>query len=441
VYRLALRLSALIHAEADDYKRRGAAAANADERERLEDLEERLRKWAARSEDKAKIEAALGLLKKVKAVDSATVDAAPHLLNVRNGTIDLRTGALRPHDPADRITRLIEHDYDPAAQAPRFLRFLREIMGETDGPAPVSDFLRRWYGYCATGETREHAFVVLWGDGGNGKSRLVEAIESVLGPYAGAAAPSLLMAGAQNRHETELADLFGRRLVTAAESSEGGELAEAQVKRITGGDRIKARFMRQDHFEFQPTHKVELQTNYKPVIRGQDRGLWRRVLLVPFTQTFGTTAEIGAGHALHLADPTLAEQLHAERAGILAWVVAGAREWYLHGLNPPDVVRAATAEYREEQDRVGQFIAEACELDAEAWALLQEWNGRPGLYTVYREWCRDCGYHALGLGKFKTEVERRVPRARWEPRTIPGSFMGKRATKAGVWGVRLKDDD
>lgn len=436
VLRSVMQLSTLILAEAAEWERRSAATE--DERAKNQAIADALRKWSKQCEMKPRIDAAFALLRKLLEVSPDAVDADPWALNVLNGTIDLRTGELRPHDKAQHITRLTPLAYAPAGQAPRWLQFLREITNDTPG---LVEFLARWFGYCATGSTREEAFAVLWGDGGNGKTRLVGAIESVLGPYAGAAAPHLLMAGGQNRHETEVADLFGLRMVTAAESSEGGELAEAQVKRITGGDRIKARRMRQDHFEFTPTHKVNLMTNHKPVIKGQDRGIWRRVMLVPFVVTFGTAEEVTAGRAARMRDPDLGATLLEERAGILAWLVAGARQWFEQGLAPPDVVLAATESYRTEQDRVGQFLAEECELMPDAWGLLQSWGLRVGLYGRYQQWCKESGYHALGLNKFKAEIERRVPGARSEARTTAGGYEGKRATKAGMWGVRLKGDD
>jgi P4 family phage/plasmid primase-like protien len=415
VARTVMRLSALIREEADEFDERAKAAKSQDEAKALVALAADLRRWGLQSEMRGRLEAAEALLAKVSAVAPDDVDADPWLLNVANGTIDLRTGRLRDHRRRDRITRLIDVEYFSGAPAPRWERFLREIMGEEGAEAtPLTDFLRRWFGYCATGSVREEALAVLWGDGGNGKSRLLAAIESVLGGYAGAAAPHLLELGAERRHETELADLRGRRLVTASELSEGSELQENLVKRLTGGDRIKARHMRQDHFEFAPTHKLCVLTNHRPVIRGQDRGIWRRVMLVPFCVTFGTAEEVAAGKAQHVKETSLGEALRAERPGILAWLVRGAREWFEEGLRPPDAVLQATKDYRREQDRVGEFLAECCAIGRQLKVPLRDvkvlgFTKHRGIYSVYSEWSRECGYRPLGLGRFKDAVAGAVP--------------------------------
>lgn len=389
-----------------------------------------LAKWAKRCEDGKVQAAAVRMLRDLVRLDAGHLDRDPWLLNCRNGAIDLRTGELREHALGDFITRCAPVAFDPTATAPRFERFVREIVADE----PTARFLKRWLGYCITGSVREHALALLVGPGANGKSTLLEAIEAVLGEYAGTAAPGLLT-GSNNDHPTGLADLHGRRLVSASESDEGALLREGTVKAITGGDRIKARRMRCDYFEFSPTHKLQLLTNHRPVVRGSDHGIWRRILLIDFPYRFGSAEAVAAGQADRPRDPLLVETLRAERPGILRWLVEGAAEWHRDGLNPPDAVRAAVEVYREEQDRVGQFIKECCEVGAQHWAPI---SGLGGLYPEYDSWCRENGYHALGRGRFLEEVLRAVPGARRDERKLKTS-SGRRSTVRGVAGLRLAE--
>lgn len=261
---------------------------------------------------------------------------------------------------------------------------------------------------------------------------LLGTAERVLGPYAGTAAPGLLVGGAHDRHPTEVADLRGKRLVTACESGEDGVLREEFIKNATGSDRMKARLMRQDFFEFTPTHKLQLITNHKPQIRGQDHAIWRRVLLIPYNTTFGTAEAVARGEAHYVKDEALGEKLKVEDEGVLAWIVKGAVKWGMLGLNPPDCVLAAGRAYREEQDRVGQFITECCVRDPDAWTPLSARFG--GLYSAYKQWALQNGYHALGRGKFQEALEKR-PDIRKGSRNY--EFLGRHAFGVGYTGLRL----
>ena len=316
-----------------------------------------------------------------------------------NGTIDLRRGELRPHNMDDLITHLIPIDFDPKAEAPTFRRALLEICG---GSQSLAAFLQRWFGYCAIGVTNEQKFAVLYGDGGNGKSLLLETVSEVLGTYASTCAPGLLIAaGKSSRHPAEIADLFGKRLTVAHESGEGAALNEDFIKQATGDDKLKARLMRENFFEWKPTHTLNLLTNHKPQIRGQDNGIWRRVLLIPFTVTFGTAAEVAQGSAHYLRDDHLGEKLKAEYAGILTWLVQGAAAWCMTGLRSPDAVLAAGAEYKSEQDRVGEYLAEHYQCSN------AEWVPCDAVYKGYREWALGSGYCPLGKNKFIDAVTKR----------------------------------
>lgn len=391
---------------------------------------EALENWSVRCEMKAVQDAALGLLRKLLTVDQTSLDADPWALNCLNGTVDLRTGKLRSHRAEDRITKICPTEYDPAAKAPRFEAFVQEILGS----APVAEFIQRWFGYCATGSVREQKMVVHVGAGANGKGTLLNAAADVLGEYAGTAAPGLLTgSGAAERHPTEIADLFGRRLVTAHETDDGATLREGFVKQATGGDTLKGRWMRADFFEFRPTHKLQMLTNHKPQIRGQDFGIWRRVLLVKYPLRFGTPQQIAERKADRLRDNSLAEALKDERRGVLRWVVEGAVSWYRDGLNPPDSVLAAGVEYQNENDRVAEFVRECCELNPDSWAPIT--SGFDALYPGYVQWCKANGYQFLGRGRFVTELERVVPDFRPHFQRVKNGE--KWTTTRGYFGVVL----
>ncbi len=458
-------------AEAGGEKGQGAAGGKAAE------LAEALEKWSVRSEMAGAIDAALRLARRMLTVDSGLMDRNPWLLNVRNGVIDLRTGELRPHDPGLLITKLADVEYLGLDYVyPDWEGAVAQIAGEGDGDArmggagggfaggPVSAFLRRWFGYCATGDISEQVFVVHWGDGSNGKSTVLGTVSAVLGDYAGTAAPQLLAASGQGpeAHPTGIADLWGKRMVTAHETKEGAVLREDFIKQATGGDKIKARFMREDFFEFDPTHKIQMLTNAKPAVRGQDHGIWRRVLLVAYTQRFGTAEQVAAGEATAVGDSHLGARLasDAARSGVLSWIVRGAVEWARVGLRAPDAVREASAVYREEQDRVGQWVHECCEVQpADAGSRMGgagehagggsefadsgslEWSepltmGMGGMYPAYVEWCRGGGIHALSRQRFVQELLRVCKKARSQEVYEKGA-SGKRRKITRIFGLRM----
>ena len=193
----------------------------------------------------------------------------------------------------------------------------------------------------------------LHGGGANGKSTIVETLLKMLGSdYAMKAAPDLLMANRGESHPTDRADLFGKRFVACVETEEGRRLAEALVKELTGGDRVRARRMREDFWEFTPTHHVWLAGNHKPAISGTDHGIWRRIKLIPFDVVIPEAEQ----------DKNSAHKLAAELPGILNWTIAGCLDWQKNGMQEPAIVRAATQEYSAEEDVVGEFITDYCEL-------------------------------------------------------------------------------
>jgi putative DNA primase/helicase len=315
------------------------AKAESDEKRRATIL-----KWYRSSRSRPRVEAMISLARAegTVAIDHARLNKDPMLFNCKNGTIDLKTGKLRGHSPRDLLTQMAPYKYRPAATAPQWAKFLKEVTPDAD----VRVFLQRFVGYCLTGSVTARMFVVLFGGGRNGKSVFLRVLQTILGAYAISAAPTLLMARDSEAHPTEVADLFGVRLAIASEVKKGRVFDEEQVKRLTGNDTLKARRMREDFWEFTPTHKLILATNHKPRVKDTSDSFWDRIALVPFTVR------------IEKVDPGLLDKLLAEAEGILAWAVKGCLAWRQHGLILPKAVREATREYRESEDGVGKFVEE-----------------------------------------------------------------------------------
>jgi P4 family phage/plasmid primase-like protien len=328
-------------------------------------------KFARASQNESRIGAMLNEAKPYLAVGMDELDRDPWLINCQNGTLDLRTGKLRPHDPADRITKLVPEDYDPAAPCPRFKQFLKETL--TDDA--VISFVKRYSGYTLTGTTRERLLAILYGFGKNGKTTLVELIRDVMGDYATNTDTETLLMKRYQGVGNDVAALKGARFVSAAEVEQGRRLAESKVKQLTGRDTVTARFLFGEPFNFTPEFKLWLSTNNKPVIQGTDDAIWDRLRLIPFTQRFDGDRQ----------DPKLPEKLRNELAGVLAWMVEGCLEWQEHGLGEPESVRKATDQYRAEMDTLAAFIEDRC--------VVREGIVAPAtpLYKQYQMWCDDAG--------------------------------------------------
>ncbi|MFI2212995.1 phage/plasmid primase, P4 family [Streptomyces sp. NPDC020141] len=300
-------------------------------------------------------------------------DSRPELLSVANGTIDLRTGTLRSHDPDDMITKRLDIDFRPDASATRWREFLTEIFpNHPELPA----FMQRLIGYGITGSVAEQCFAFMHGQGANGKSAFMDALRYVLGGISKATEfTTFEQRVSVGQASPELAALRGARIVTAAETEKYSRLAEALIKQLTGGDPTTVRALYGSPFTYVPSFLLMVAGNYKPAILSQDLGIWRRVKLIPFEATFRGPD----------VDPTLPQKLRDEAQGILAWAVEGAQEWYEHGLQEPASVSAATQDYRESEDRLAEFIESR---------LVQEPGARVAPMPVrraYIEWAEDAG--------------------------------------------------
>jgi putative DNA primase/helicase len=354
------------------------AAAVEEETER-----KRLTKWAEQSENESRLSPMITLARTEEgvAVRSADFDRNPWLLNVANGTVDLQTGELLLHRREDLHTRLAPVAYKPKAACPQWLAFLARITNQDED---LIGFLRRAVGYSLTGETSEQCFFLLHGSGANGKSTFIEVLRALLGDYARQADASTFLHKDHDTVRNDLARLAGVRFWSAVEATAGPRLAEVLVKQITGGDIVTARFLYQEHFEFNPTFKVWLAANHKPEIRGTDYAIWRRVRLIPFTVTIPKEEQ----------DRQLLRKLKTELPGILAWAVEGCREWQREGLCEPGQVQAATAAYQEEMDLLGAFITQCCDLNPGAQTPASD------LYTAYTKWCLENGDEAMTQNAF-----------------------------------------
>jgi len=321
------------------------------------------------------------------AAEAGEFDQDTNLFNTTGGTINLLTGEVRSHDREDMLTKIASVEYDPDAKCPLWEKFMLEIM---DGNQKMVDFIQRALGYSLTGETIEHKMFVLWGNGANGKTTMLETVGFVYGDYAKAAEFTTFVAkkDAKTGATPELAMLRGARFVSATEGEKQHKLAESLVKQLTGGDTISARHLFCEYFQFRPQFKLWLGTNHKPEIPGTDDGIWRRICLIPFNVSF-----------LGREDDRLQEKLKREAPGILAWMVRGLVEWRKHGLMVPEEVNAATAAYRADEDLFTRFTNDECETGKGMEVPAKD------LFERYKQWTRDNHEAELSQRKFGDAVK------------------------------------
>ena len=333
-------------------------------------------KHSTSSDSKRRITDMVDIAKSLLACTSEDFDGeeTEYLFNVKNGTVNLETGDLLNHDNSKLITNIAPFKYDNQAECPQWIEFLSTIF---DGNDDTIAFMQRALGYSATADISEQCLFFCYGTGANGKTVLLETIMSLMGSYAMTAAPEILIQKRNDDHPTAVADLQGKRFVSTIEVGENRYLHEAKVKMLTGGERIKARYMRKDFFEFSPTHKLWMAANHKPIIRGNDEGIWRRIHLIPFDVKIPKEEQIPL--------KTMLRTFKDENAGIFRWILHGAKMWKNHGLMPSDSVVRATKEYRNESDVLAEFYDDCCLIDADAIVPSTD------LYYTYVRWCETNG--------------------------------------------------
>ncbi|MFF3464957.1 phage/plasmid primase, P4 family [Streptomyces sp. NPDC002619] len=340
-------------------------------------------------------------------------DRNPYLLAAPNGVIDLRTGEIDDGQPDQRITRAVTVAYDPDAKAPRWERFISEIFAH-DPELPT--YVQRLLGYGITGSTKEQCFAVLYGAGSNGKSTLLTTLRELLGDHAATVPFDMFTTSGKARGGPEAEMLVGARLALASETNRSAVLDSAAIKNATGGEEITVNPKYRKPYAFKPQALILLASNYKPIVREQDTGTWRRIKLIPFLQRFEGDAK----------DLDLEDTLRSERAGILAWLVRGAVDWFENGLEDPASVREAIAEYREESDSLAGFMPGVLV------AIPGRWLSNAAVWTAYEQWAQANGDKAFQMGSTlnKAVIER-----------SKGEISAKKqGGQRGLVGVALADD-
>lgn len=338
------------------------------------ELREAVAAHALRSESLKAREAMIALAQAERGIPITAdeLDVDPYLLNVANGTINLQTGELREHRREDLNTKIVPVSYDPRAEAPRWEAFLNRIFA---GNQPLISFIQRAVGYSLTADTSEQCLFICFGPGANGKSVFCSTLGAILGDYGQQAQTATFLIRKNRGVPNDIAALCGARLVLAVEAEQGEKLAEALVKQLTGGDKVRARFLFHEEFEFKPALKLWLAVNHKPAINGGDHPVRRRIRLIPFSVTISEEER----------DPHLAEKLKGELPGILAWAVRGTAAWASEGMDEPQEIRAANAAYCAEMDELADFLADCCEVGSGFSVRASE------IYKRYADWRYECG--------------------------------------------------
>jgi putative DNA primase/helicase len=383
-----------------------------DEAKHTEDDNKRqaIGKHANASESNSRINAMISLAQGELAVSPNDFDQHRFLLNCENGTVDLKTGDFGPHQKENYITKLAHVRYDESATCPLWESFLNRIM---DNNQDLMQFLQRAIGYALTGDVSEQCLFLLWGSGANGKSTFLRTIGNILGDYSQHTPTDTLIVKKRGAITNDLARMQGARFVTATESEAHHQLAENLIKQMTGDDIISARFLYKETFEFEPEHKIFLGTNNKPIIRGNDYAIWRRMRLIPFTVTIPPEE----------MDKNLINKLKAEYSGILNWAIKGCLEWQNHGLGTPAEVTEATDEYRNEMDLLNDFIQDCCIEGPDLFVPAKDLN------EAYAKWCEVNGEFHLNAASFGRKLtEKGFVRAQ----------RGKRRTRGWI-GLNLID--
>ena len=349
-----------------------------------------LEKHLIKSESLRRFDSMLNLAGRRIAIQIAPkeIDMDGYLLNVKNGTIDLRTGELHEHLKENFISKCANVTYEKDARHENWNLFLLRIM---DGNGRLIDFLQKAAGWALTGDMSEQTMFILYGSGANGKSTFLNMIMDILGEYAMSTPTESFMRKHSDGISNDIARLKGTRFVTSVEAEEGKSMSESLIKQVTGQDVLSARFLYGEFFDFFPTFKIFMATNHMPVIKGNDHGIWRRIKLVPFTVT------IPYGER----DPNLMEKLRQEKSGILNWMIEGCIRWQKEGLGTPEEVQTATDEYQEDMDTIATFLSECCVRDDKGYLRISSAD----LYRGYCAWCVQNSEHPFVQRMFAIHLQ------------------------------------
>lgn len=325
-------------------------------------------------------------------VTNETFDNDFNLFNVQNGYVDLKAGRLNDHDRNNYFTKISNVEYTDKADCPKWDEFLNDIFL---GNQELVRFIQRAVGYSLSGYTSEQVLFVLYGNGRNGKSVFLDIINEVFGNYSTNIQPQAIMASKNNSDASpEIAKLDGARLVTTTEPNEGERFDEGLLKQLTGGDRVSARKLYENEFEFTPQFKLWMATNHKPYVRGRDEGIWRRFIIIPFDKQI----------PLHEIDRDLTKKLKRELPAIMRWCVDGFLEWQRIGLAEPKIIKEQRDEYRTEMDSIYAFIEECCETDYKYKISASE------IFSAYDNWAKRNNQHKMTNVKFATEMLKKFER-------------------------------
>ena len=388
--------------------------------------------WGAKCCDRPRLNACKETLREWQDFKGENFNRHRNLLACSNGVIDLKDGKLYKPNPLLFITSCAPTRYTPGAQAPRWKQFLEEIF---NGDESIIRFLQRWLGYSMTGEVKAHSIVFHEGRGRNGKGTIMSTMQWVLGDFYAVSPANILVYEVKAAAASpEIARLLGKRMVTVSETEESMVMKEAMIKHLTGGDRLTARHLNEGYFEFMPTHKLQIFTNSKPRILGQDDAIWHRLLRVHYPNRYLTQdaldnmkpSEIDANTHLRIED--LDWELKQEAEGVLAWLVEGAKEWYRAGLQTPKAVLDYTLQYKEEQDTMFKFIKERITEDPAASEALT--GTVTALFPAYRAWCSEIGLtFPWGRDRFCTELQRVMPHIKYRQEGGRTVYFGIRLTR------------
>jgi putative DNA primase/helicase len=345
-------------------------------------------KHAKASQQAPRLKAMLDLAQSLPELATAAnlLDSHDMLLGVANGVVNLKTGKWQLAHVDDLLTQHSPVPFDASAKCPQFLTFIQQITG---GDKSLMAYLQKVVGYCLTGRTVEQCLFFLYGNGANGKSTFCTVVKELVGPDLAKQTPTETLMIKRSGATNDIARLRGVRVVIANEIEDGSQLAEALIKQMTGGEALTARFHYQEFFELDPKFKLLIAGNHKPMIRGRDNGIWRRIRLIPFDFTVPAAQR----------DKNLQVKLRAELPGILNWAIEGCLAWQKSGLVTPKVISDAVTNYRGEMDVIGQWLSDCCSAAANHESKAGE------VYQSYKLWAERNGYKPMAAGTFSRDLQ------------------------------------